>query len=305
MGRVIVALGGNTLLPMGEASMDDQRRRVRESAAAIATIADDGTDLVVTHGNGPQVGHLLLQQEQSTDGPRYPLDVLVAETQAQIGYVLQQELGNVLGETPATVVTQVRVDEHDEAFEHPRKPIGPHYTAEEAHSFPFQTRQVRTADGRTRYRRVVPSPEPREVIEVERIRSLVADGTPVICAGGGGVPVVREGGELAGVEAVVDKDLASALLGTELDASTLVILTDVAAAYVDFGTADASPIRETTPSALRSRLEAGEFGEGSMKPKIEAAIDFVEGRGERAIVTDTDHLEAALAGEAGTRVHPD
>jgi carbamate kinase len=304
MGRIIVALGGNTLLPMDDETMEGQRERVRDAAKHIAGLAADGRDLVLTHGNGPQIGNLMLQQEQTEAGPRFPLDVLVAETQAQIGYILQQELGNVLEESVATVVTQVRVDEHDEAFERPTKPVGPHYSQSEAVSHPFQTKQVTNANGRTTYRRVVPSPDPLEIVEADRIQTLVDDGKTVICAGGGGIPVVREAGTLHGVEAVVDKDRATALVADAIGATTFLVLTDVDAAYTDFGTSDQQPIREATVAELRDLLEAGEFAEGSMKPKVEAAIAFVESTGETAIITSADSVDEALAGDAGTQVHP-
>ncbi|MFB6081871.1 MAG: carbamate kinase [Halanaeroarchaeum sp.] len=303
MGRIIVALGGNTLLPMDDETMEGQRARVREAVEEIAAMVGED-DLVLTHGNGPQVGNLMLQQEQTQAGPRFPLDVLVAETQAQLGYILQQELGNVLDEPVATVVTQVRVDEHDEAFENPTKPVGPHYSEEEALDRPFQTKQVTRADGRTMYRRVVPSPDPIEVIEADRIETLLQDGSTVICAGGGGIPVVREAGDLRGVEAVIDKDRATALVAKAVDAESFVILTDVEVAYRDFGTPEQEPIRKISVTDLRELLEAGEFAEGSMKPKVEAAIDFVEDTGERAIITSADKVHDALAGEAGTEVLP-
>lgn len=304
MGRIIVALGGNTLLPMDDETMEGQRRRVREAVAKIAALVDEDTDLVLTHGNGPQVGNLMLQQEQSEAGPRFPLDVLVAETQAQLGYILQQELGNVLDEPVATLVTQVRVDEHDEAFERPTKPVGPHYSEAEALARPFQTKQVTTPDGRTMYRRVVPSPDPIEIIEAERIDTLLQDGSTVICAGGGGIPVVREGGDLRGVEAVIDKDRATALVASAVGAEEFIILTDVETVYTGFGTPEQEPIRTATVAELRELLDAGEFAEGSMKPKVEAAIEFVESTGERAIITSADMVDDALAGEAGTEILP-
>ncbi|MFB6069864.1 MAG: carbamate kinase [Halanaeroarchaeum sp.] len=304
MGRIIVALGGNTLLPMDDESLSGMRDRVREAVSQIATLVGEDSDLVLTHGNGPQVGNLMLQQEQSTEGPRFPLDVLVAETQAQLGYILQQELGNELDEPVATVITQVRVDEHDDAFENPTKPVGPYYTEREAHSRPFQTRQVTTADGRTRYRRVVPSPDPVEVIEADRIETLLGDRAAVICAGGGGIPVVREGGQLRGVEAVIDKDRATALVAERIDADEFVILTDVDAVYTAFGTPDQEPIRSIATDELQDLLDAGEFAPGSMRPKVEAAIDFARARGERAIITSADRVHDALAGEAGTEVLP-
>lgn len=304
MGRIVVALGGNTLLPMDDETMEGQRRRAREAIGHIAAIVGDDDDLVVTHGNGPQVGNLMLQQEQSDAGPRFPLDVLVAETQGQLGYLLQLELGNVRDEPVATVVTEVRVDPHDEAFERPTKPVGPHYTETEALARPFQTKQVTKSDGRTMYRRVVPSPDPVEVIEADRIERLLGNGAAVICAGGGGIPVVRENGGLRGVEAVIDKDRTTALVAEAVDATAFVLLTDVDAAYTDYGTSDQEAIGETTVDVLRTHLTDGEFAEGSMKPKVEAAIDFVESQGKRAIITSAERVDDALAGDAGTQVVP-
>ncbi|MFB6153363.1 MAG: carbamate kinase [Halodesulfurarchaeum sp.] len=302
MGRIIVALGGNTLLPMEDETMAGQRQRIRDAAGNIAPLVDGEREVVLTHGNGPQVGNLMLQQEESSSGPRFPLDVLVAETQAQIGYTLQQELGNVLDPTVATIVTQVRVDPHDEAFENPTKPVGPFYEEEEARNQAFQTKQVRTNDGRTKYRRVVPSPDPLEIVEADQIRALLDRGTMVICVGGGGIPVVREDGALSGVEAVIDKDRASAVLAGELEAEELLVLTDVSTAFLHFGEPEQEPIRRATTGEMRGYLEDGHFAEGSMRPKVEAAIDFVEGGGERAIITSADEIEDALAGEAGTEI---
>jgi len=299
---MIVALGGNTLLPMDDETMAGQRRRIRDAARNIATLTEGDSEVVLTHGNGPQVGNLMLQQEEAKSGLRFPMDVLVAETQAQIGYVLQQELGNALEEAVSTLVTQVRVDPHDPAFENPTKPVGPFYAEEEAKNRAFQTTQVKRQDGRTMYRRVVPSPDPIEVIETDQIAAILDRGGMVICVGGGGIPVFLEHGELQGVEAVIDKDRASAVLGAELDADEFLVLTDVDHAYLDFGEPDQTPLEEVTTDELHQYLEAGEFEEGSMKPKIEASVDFVEGGGERAIITSADNIEAAMAGETGTQV---
>lgn len=304
MGRIIVALGGNTLLPMEDETMEGQRRRIREAAENIAPLIESDREVVLTHGNGPQVGNLMLQQEQTDAGPRFPLDVLVAETQAQIGYVLQQELGNELDEVVTTFVTQVRVDPDDPAFENPTKPVGPHYPESEARDRAFQTKQVTTTDGRTMYRRVVPSPEPIEIVESAEISSLLEEGAMVICVGGGGIPVVKERGSLRGVEAVIDKDRASAVLGAELEAEELLVLTDVEHAYRDFGGPEQTPIETVTVEELTALVEAGEFAEGSMKPKVEASIDFVEHGGDRAIITSAERIDEALAGDAGTQVIP-
>jgi carbamate kinase len=303
-GPVVVALGGNTLLgEHGPWTLDEQLAVIEETARRIAAAVGAGHDVVVTHGNGPQVGNLLLQQERVGETPQLPLDVLVAETQAQIGYLLQQALDNELaGPTDfITVVTQVVVDADDPAFENPTKPVGPFYTEAEASAKPFETRAVSTGD--RPYRRVVPSPDPVELVEGDEIARLVERGTLVICAGGGGVPVVRDGG-LRGVEAVVDKDRASQLLASELGSDALVILTDVEYAYVDYGGPDQRPLRRVSAGELRDHLDAGEFGEGSMRPKVEACLRFVERGGERAVITSPDRLTGALAGEAGTRVVP-
>lgn len=304
MGRIIVALGGNTLLPMEDETMAGQRRRIRQAAENIAPLVEGDQEIVLTHGNGPQVGNLMLQQEQTDSGPRFPLDVLVAETQAQIGYVLQQELGNELEEVVTTLVTQVRVDPHDPAFENPTKPVGPHYAESEARDRPFQTKQVKTSDGRTMYRRVVPSPDPIEIVEADEIGSLLAEGAMVICVGGGGIPVVKERGALRGVEAVIDKDRASAVLGEEVDADELLVLTDVEHAYLDFGGPNQEPLGTVTTDEMHEYLDAGEFAEGSMKPKVEATVDFVEAGGDRAIITSAERIDDAIAGDAGTQVIP-
>jgi carbamate kinase len=228
--------------------------------------------------------------------------VLVAETQAQIGYVLQQELRNILEKPVGTLITQVRVDAHDPAFENPTKPVGPYYDADTARSKPFQTRLITRSDGRSMYRRVVPSPAPIEIIESSQIESLLEDGTIIITVGGGGIPVVRERGSLRGVEAVIDKDLASAVLGKEIGADTLLVLTDVEFAYLDFGESSQRPLHQVTPAEMREYLDAGEFATGSMGPKVEAAIEFVESGGDRAIITAVDYVDDALDGESGTEI---
>jgi len=301
---VVIALGGNTLLgEHGPWTIDEQRAVIEETARSVAAAARAGYRVVLTHGNGPQVGNLLLQQENAPETPQLPLDVLVAETQAQIGYLLQQALDNALsGATDfITVVTQAVVDAGDPAFEEPSKPVGPFYTEAEAAEKPFETREV--SSGERPYRRVVPSPEPTGIVEADEIERLVDRGDHVICVGGGGVPVVREGG-LRGVEAVIDKDRATQLLATELGASRLAVLTDVEHAYVDFGGADQRPLRSVAPAELRSHLENGEFGEGSMRPKVEACLRFVDEGGDLASITSPAHLGDALDGDAGTRVTP-
>jgi len=301
--RTVVALGGNALAPGGEATIADQRERIAETADELRDLHEAGHDLVVTHGNGPQVGALLRQQEES-DAPERPLDVLVAETQAQIGYLLQQALDERVDARVASVVTQVEVDPDDSAFAEPSKPVGPYLSAEQAREREFETTEVTTPKGETAHRRVVPSPEPARVVEGERIDSLVADGAPVVCAGGGGVPVAVEAGDITGVEAVVDKDHTTRLVAERVDADVLVMATDVPCVYADFGTPEQTPIEEATAPELRERLAGGEFGEGSMAPKVRACLAFLDAGGERAVVAGTDAVAAAVAGDAGTQIRP-
>ncbi|QSG06983.1 Carbamate kinase [Halapricum desulfuricans] len=298
----MIALGGNTLLgEHGPWTIDEQRAVIETTARSVVDAIEAGYSVVLTHGNGPQVGNLMLQQESAPETPQLPLDVLVAETQAQIGYLLQQALDNELAGTTdfVTVVTQAVVDPADPAFERPTKPIGPYYTEAEARDRPFETRTVST--GERQYRRVVPSPEPIEIVEADEIERLVDRGDLVICAGGGGVPVVRDDG-LRGVEAVIDKDHATRLLASEIDAQRLVILTDVEYAYVDFGGPDQRPLRAVEVPELRAHLRNGEFGAGSMRPKVRACLQFVADGGELAAITSPDRLDEALGGTAGTRV---
>lgn len=301
-GRALVALGGNALLrASGEGTFADQYAAIQDTAGRVVEVIDAGYEVVLTHGNGPQVGNRLLEQEGTADVPWLPLDVLVAETQAQIGYLLQQALDNALGGGTdfITVVTQTVVDPSDPAFEDPTKPIGPWYTEAQAEERPFETRRV--GGGERPYRRVVPSPDPVDVVEADEIARLVEAGNRVVCGGGGGVPVVREGG-LRGVEAVVDKDRTSALLASVVGAELLVLLTDVTYAYVDYGGPDERPLRDVGPADLRAHLDAGEFGAGSMAPKVEACIEFITSGGGRAVIAQPDDLAAALAGETGTQV---
>jgi carbamate kinase len=297
--RVVEALGGNALLRRGEpAEAETQRRNVEHAAAALAAIASAGHELVVTHGNGPQVGLLALQSEAYRQVPSYPLDVLGAESEGMIGYILDQELANALPERHvATLLTQVVVDPGDPAFATPTKPIGPVYDAEQAQSLANARGWSIAPDGDA-YRRVVPSPEPLRVVELSTIRLLVDAGVLVICAGGGGVPVFERDGALAGVEAVIDKDLAAALLAIGLDADALLLLTDVPGVHRGWGTDHAELIGEASLAELRSMgLPAG-----SMGPKVEAVCRFAERTGGMAAICELERAAAALDGRAGTRV---
>lgn len=301
--RTVVALGGNALCEGSEPTVAEQRDRIEATVDRLDTVRERGHDLVVTHGNGPQVGQLLRQQETGEAHAR-PLDVLGAETQGQLGYLLQQAVDEQFPERAATVLTQTRVDPDDPAFENPTKPVGPHYTEAEAGDRPFETTEVKTAAGETAHRRVVPSPEPEAVLESEYVETLVAAGATVVCGGGGGVPVVVEDGDVTGVEAVVDKDHTSQLVANDVDADLLVLATDVEYAYTDFGTPDQERLEAVDAETMRTHLERGEFAEGSMLPKVEAALAFLTAGGERAVVCAIDDVAAGVAGETGTQIRP-
>jgi len=300
--RLVVALGGNALLRRGEAmTADIQRQHAAEAMTAVAELAGSH-DIVLTHGNGPQVGLLALQASAYTDVPAYPLDVLGAETEGMIGYVLEQELSNRLpGRTAVTVLTQVVVDPDDPAFQTPTKPIGPVYTEEQAQRLARERGWSVAPDG-DHFRRVVASPEPLRIVELSAIRMLVDSGAIVVCTGGGGIPVtMNDAGTLRGVEAVIDKDLAAELLARSLEADFLLMLTDVGAVMHDWGTPDARPIGRTTPTELRGI----QFANGSMGPKVAAACRFVEATGGSAAIGALEDAARIVAGTAGTMVVPD
>jgi len=296
--RVVAALGGNALLRRGEpADAESQRHNVADAAASLAAIAQEH-ELIVTHGNGPQVGLLALQAAAYTDVAPYPLDVLGAESEGMIGYLLDQALGNRLsGRQVVTLLTQVVVDLDDPAFERPSKPIGPVYSSKQAHLLARERGFCIAEDG-PRWRRVVASPEPLRIVEIEAIRVLVQAGVVVVCVGGGGVPVTLDSdGALRGVEAVIDKDLAAAMLASALDADVLLLLTDVACVELDWGTPAARPLHAAGPAEIRALALAG----GSMGPKAEAAARFAE-RGGRSVIAALGAAAGALAGVAGTQV---
>ena len=309
--RVLIALGGNALVPPeGQGEVAEQLRAIRESARQIARIIAEGAQVVLTHGNGPQVGHLLIQQEEAKPKvPPQPLDVCVAMTQGQIGYLLQQALQSALQErgVPApvvTVVTQVLVDPRDPAFEEPTKPIGPFYSEQEAEELRRTKGYVlkRVGNGERPYRRVVPSPRPLRILEESCIRELAEAGCVVIACGGGGVPVVQTDCCLQGVEAVIDKDLASERLATALQADTLLILTDVERVALRYDTPEQVDLERMTVQEARQYLEAGEFPPGSMGPKVEAAVKFIENGGKRAVIASLTRAVEALRGRAGTAI---
>ena len=278
----------------------EQLANLRRAVTALRPVLDESGGLVITHGNGPQVGNELLRQERAAaEAPPLPLWLAVAQTQAEIGALIAAELRPALAERAvACVLTHVRVAPDDPAFDRPTKPIGPFYSAEEAEALERERGWVLVSDANRGHRRAVPSPTPLEIVELDAIRRLAGAGTVTIACGGGGIPVTRSGARLSGVDAVIDKDRASALLARELDAERLIILTEVPAVYRSFGDQDQEEIRELSRNDAEALLP--QLSEGSMRPKIESALGFA---GE-TLITSFDALEDALAGRAGTRVRP-
>ncbi len=305
----VIALGGNALAPAGaRATIFDQFRHTRESLGPIVDLARDGWRLCVVHGNGPQVGDALLRNELARhEASPLPLGVLVAATAGWIGYMIQQSLENALrragsSRNVVTIITQVHVDPEDPALRAPTKFIGHEIAPDRLEALVREGQSV-AADGRGRMRRIVPSPEPRAIHEGGIIRQLVEQGTVVIACGGGGAPVYRDAQlGLEGVDAVVDKDLAAAVLARDLEAELLIIMTDVDAVYLDWGKPTQRPLPRLSVTEARALDSAGSFGTGSMGPKIRAAVDFVERTGGRAIITELSRGRDAVRGEAGTTI---
>ncbi len=299
--RLVVALGGNALLKRGEPmTAETQRGNIRRAAKSLAALIGAGHQVVITHGNGPQIGLIALQAAAGPKDGAYPLDILGAESDGMIGYLIEQELGNVLGNEVAlaTLLTQIRVDPKDPAFASPSKPVGPVYDAATAHRIATERGWTVKLDG-DKWRRVVASPEPLEILEIKVIKMLVERGVVVICAGGGGIPVAaRADGSLVGIEAVIDKDRASGLLAKQLDADMLLLLTDVDAVYLDFGTPQARRIAR----AGADTLSPDRFASGSMRPKVEAAKRFASQTGRPAAIGRLEDAVAMLDGTAGTLI---
>jgi len=298
--RIVIALGGNALLQRGQPmTAENQRANIRLAAERIAAVAP-GNEIVIAHGNGPQVGLLALQSAAYTAVDPYPLDVLGAETEAMIGYVIEQELGNILpSEQPfATLLTMIEVDPSDPGFGNPTKPIGPVYDKETAEKLAAENGWSIAPDG-DNFRRVVPSPRPKRIFEIGPIRTLVEQGCIVVCAGGGGIPTMYgEDGKLHGVEAVIDKDLAASLLAEELDADLLVIATDVDGVYTGWGTPEQARLGSVTvEEVVEMKLPAG-----SMGPKVAAACEFATKTGNEAVIGSLADIDQIVAGSAGTRV---
>jgi carbamate kinase len=304
---LLVALGGNALIQKGqEGTAEQQLENLRVPLRQIAKLSRNYR-IIITHGNGPQVGNLLLQQESCDAVPKMPLEILVAQTQGQIGYMIESTLDTALMEIGinteqllVNVITYVVVDENDPAFRDPSKPIGPVYTEEEAAALLYRTRK--TPKG---YRRVVASPKPVTVIEKREIKKLIDTGFIVICCGGGGIPVIRKGRTFCGVDAVIDKDLCSAKLAEEVGVDTLVVATDVEGAALHYGKPYQEILRSMPLKEANRYVEEGHFPPGSMGPKIEAAMRFVEKGGKRAVITSIQHIEASIAGEIGTEIVAD
>ena len=294
MSATVVALGGNALMRPGErGTAAEQLANLRRAVAAMQPLL--GASLVLTHGNGPQVGNELLRQERAADeAPPLPLWLAVAQTQAEIGALIAAELRPFVA--PACVLTHVRVAPDDPAFDHPTKPIGPFYSHEQGELLQRERGWAIVSDSNRGYRRVVASPQPLEVVELEVISRLTESGSVVIACGGGGIPVVRRGDRLTGIDAVIDKDRASALLAHGLGAERLIILTEVPAVYRNFGEADQQELRRLSAAEAEALLP--ELAEGSMRPKVEAALAF----GRETLITNFDALESALAGNGGTRI---
>lgn len=300
--RIVIALGGNALLKRGEAMLyENELSNVRVACQQIVKISK-GNELVITHGNGPQVGLIALQQEAYRDVPPYPLDAVGAQSIGLIGYMIQKELSGLLGPGAniASVLTQTEVDSLDPAFSHPTKPVGPVYDKSTAERLAKEHHWTIAQDN-DKYRRVVASPDPKQILGLAGLKALLKHGHLVICCGGGGIPVcVTARGELVGAEAVIDKDLASSLLASSLDADHFVIATDVEGIYMGWRTPQQRLIRKATPAFLRTIS----FAKGSMQPKVEAVCRFVEKTGKTAAIGSLEHIEEILRGHSGTQVIP-
>ena len=306
--KVIVALGGNALIKRGqEGTIYEQFANTREISKHIVKMIKDGWNVVVTHGNGPQVGAILLQNDLARDiTPSMPLGICVAESEGLIGYMIQQCLSNALKEANVdkpvvALITQVLVDEEDPSFKNPTKPIGPYYGEEEVQELVDEGYKIKKAkDG---WRIVVPSPDPKSIVEGEIIKKLLDDGILVIASGGGGMPVIeKEGWGLDGIEAVIDKDLASERLAEAVDAELFVILTNVEKVYINFNKKNQKALEKVTLDEIKKHYDAGEFPSGSMGPKVLAAIRFLESGGKKVIISSVEKGYGALNGKTGTHI---
>jgi carbamate kinase len=311
MSRIMIALGGNALQINGAATAEEQKAVAALTAKKLVDLVEAGHDLVIGHGNGPQVGAILLHEEAGATpaAPSMPLETDGAMSQGEIGYWLQQAIGDELrargiGKDVATVITQTVVDSSDPAFANPSKPIGVFYDEATAKHLARERGWTVREDAGRGWRRVVPSPHPVDIVEKRIVKRLIDSGVLVIAAGGGGIPVTNNNGDLAGVDAVIDKDFGAALLGQVVEASVLLILTAVDAVTIGFGTDHEEPLHDISLLKLQQYIDAKEFSPGSMLPKVQAAIEFVKYRPENVvIITSIDQVSAALEGKAGTLIH--
>ncbi len=311
---IVIALGGNALETKGEIpTFQNQLKNVRNAVKEIVKVINAGYQVVITHGNGPQVGRLLLRSEatDSDETPAFSLDVCDAMSQALIGYMIQQSLENELksqniNKNVISVVTQIKVSNEDEAFKSPSKPIGPFYTKEEAEKKQKEKGYIIKEDSGRGYRRVVPSPKPQEIVELASIQDLINQGNIVICCGGGGIPVVDHESNLVGVEAVIDKDLASTLLAKNLNAKKLAILTTVKNVALNFNTPEQEELQTVTTNELKNYIAEDQFAKGSMLPKVQAVIDFTEETGNESIITTLENIYNSLdTNKTGTIIKKD
>jgi len=304
----VVAIGGNAVNRPGEKPTAENMLSAIEEAMGYLVDMLDEYDIVITHGNGPQVGNILIQQEMAKEViPPFPIDVNDAQTQGSLGYMIVQALRNRLAERGlnrevAALITQIVVDKNDEAFKKPSKPVGPFYTEEEARRLMMEKGWIMKEDAGRGWRRVVPSPKPLDIVEKEIIQMLLRNDVIVVAAGGGGIPVVRENGKLKGIEAVIDKDRASALLAIEINADELIILTGVEKVALNYGKPNQTFVDTLIVDDAMKYLKEGHFPAGSMGPKIEAAIDFVSATNKTCLITDMRKLKEALSGKTGTRI---
>ncbi len=312
MKSMLIAVGGNSLIRAGETgTVAEQWANARRTASAIVDLIQDGYHLVVTHGNGPQVGAQLLRSERASDQvPGQTLDVCGAASQGEIGYLLSQSLrdelvANGLDMQVVSMVTQTVVRADDPAMQHPSKPIGPFYSQAQAEERQRALGWHIVEDAGRGYRRVVPSPEPVGIVELDVIRSLIDQGVLVVACGGGGIPVIQCGRELKGVEAVIDKDRASALLAAQLNVDIFAISTDIDFVYLDFNKPTQRALESITAPELEAHYRAGHFPKGNMGPKIQSALRFLEQGGREVVITSYQHLTDAVAGKLGTRIFPD
>ena len=311
--RVLIAIGGNAITQEGQVgTIAEQMENIEQSLSPVVKMLTDGYDLIITHGNGPQVGSALIKEETSKNKvPAYPLDILNAQTQGSIGVLIEQALKNKLRlarstREVATLITQVLVDPKDPRFENPSKPVGPFYTEEQLKQLKSEEPSARdftwVEDSGRGYRRVVPSPLPVDILNKKAIQSLAENHFVVVAGGGGGIPVVEDNGQFIGVEAVIDKDFASALIAAQIEADIFMILTGVSRVMLNYGKPNQVELAEMTVAQAKKYMDEGQFPKGSMGPKIEAAVSYIEKGGKQVIITSIDKVEAALNGETGTKI---